>query len=105
MRKGFLKYEEMREYFPIHDFATAPFWISLYMRKIWFSFSIVYNQNNFWSCSGSKTDQNFYTWKLSFVSKFMLRSNTICRWFTYVHYCPRKVFMFFFLLSYDKHLL
>ncbi len=45
MRKGLLiQYEEMRKYFPIyeeavsHDFATAPFWISLYMRKIWLSF-------------------------------------------------------------------
>ena len=41
MRKGFLIYEEMRKYFPIYekplvtyDFATAPFGISLYMRKI-----------------------------------------------------------------------
>ncbi len=43
MRKGFLIYEEMRKYFPIYcmrrplviyDFATAPFLISLYMRKI-----------------------------------------------------------------------
>jgi hypothetical protein len=43
MRKGFLIYEEMRKYFPYlrrplviypYDFATAPFWISLYMRKI-----------------------------------------------------------------------
>jgi hypothetical protein len=41
MRKGFLMYEEMRKYLVIYeeavviyDFATAPFWISLYMRKI-----------------------------------------------------------------------
>jgi hypothetical protein len=45
MRKGFLIYEEMRKYlvtyeeaFVIHDFATTPFWIFLYMRKISFSF-------------------------------------------------------------------
>jgi hypothetical protein len=47
MRKGFLIYEEMRKYLVIYeeavslikyDFATAPFWISLYMRKILFSF-------------------------------------------------------------------
>jgi hypothetical protein len=25
MRKGYLIYEEMRKYFPIYDFATAPF--------------------------------------------------------------------------------
>ncbi len=46
-RPGFLIYEEMRKYFPIyegrrplviHDFATAPFWISLYLRKILFLF-------------------------------------------------------------------
>ncbi len=37
MRKGFLIYEEMRKYFTIYeepwviyDFATDPFWISLY---------------------------------------------------------------------------
>jgi hypothetical protein len=41
MRKGFLIYEEMRKYssymrrpLVIYDFATAPFRISLYMRKI-----------------------------------------------------------------------
>jgi hypothetical protein len=40
MRKGFLIYEEMRKYLVINkeavslDFATAPFWISLYRRKI-----------------------------------------------------------------------
>ncbi len=28
----------MRRPLVIYDFATAPFWISLYMRKIWFSF-------------------------------------------------------------------
>jgi hypothetical protein len=37
-RKGFLIYEEMRKYEEavifIYDFATASFWISLYMRKI-----------------------------------------------------------------------
>jgi hypothetical protein len=39
MRKGFLIHEEMRKYFPIqymrrpaviYEFATAPFWISIY---------------------------------------------------------------------------
>jgi hypothetical protein len=43
MRKGFLIYEEMRKYLVIYeetavnliyDFPTAPFWISLYTRKI-----------------------------------------------------------------------
>ncbi len=47
MRKGFLINEEMCKYLVIqymrrslviYDFATAPFWISLYMRKIWFLF-------------------------------------------------------------------
>jgi hypothetical protein len=45
MRKGFLKYEEMRKYLPIYeeavshsvyDFATDPSLISLHMRKILF---------------------------------------------------------------------
>ncbi len=27
-----------------YDFATAPFWISLYMRKFWFSFLSVYTR-------------------------------------------------------------
>ncbi len=49
MRKGFLTYEEMLKNVPIYeeavshlpyDFATAPFWISLYTRKLWFSFFI-----------------------------------------------------------------
>jgi hypothetical protein len=47
MRKGFLIqymrkckniYPYMRRPLVINDFATAPFWISLYMRKILFSF-------------------------------------------------------------------
>jgi hypothetical protein len=45
MRKGFLKYEEMRKYLfiqrrplVIYDSATAPFWISLHMRKLNFLF-------------------------------------------------------------------
>jgi hypothetical protein len=49
MRKGFLICEEMRNYLVIYekavshthiqyDFATAPFWLSLYMRKNLFSF-------------------------------------------------------------------
>jgi hypothetical protein len=44
MRKGFLKYEEMHEYLyvrsplVIYDFETDPFLISLYKRKILFSF-------------------------------------------------------------------
>jgi len=40
MRKGLLIYQEMRKYLiiyeeplVIHDFATAPFWISLNMRQ------------------------------------------------------------------------
>ena len=32
----------IRKPFLIFDFATAPLWISLYMRKIWFSFFSVY---------------------------------------------------------------
>jgi hypothetical protein len=47
MKKGFLIYEEMRKYLgiqymrrplDIYDFATAPFCISLYMRKKRFLF-------------------------------------------------------------------
>ncbi len=44
MRKGILIYEEMQKFFVIYeeavlviyDFATATFWISSYMRKIFF---------------------------------------------------------------------
>jgi hypothetical protein len=42
MRKGFLIYEEIGKYLFIYDFAAASFWISLYMRKILFSFLSVY---------------------------------------------------------------
>jgi hypothetical protein len=51
MRRGFLIHEEMRKYLTIYeeaighilyDFATAPFWISLYMRKILLSFLSVW---------------------------------------------------------------
>jgi hypothetical protein len=45
MRKGFLIYEGMRKSYMrrplvIFGFATAPYWISLYMRNIFFSFFI-----------------------------------------------------------------
>ena len=52
MRKGFLIqymikcaniFPYMRRPLVIHDFATAPFWISLYLRKILFSFLSVYS--------------------------------------------------------------
>ncbi len=47
MRNGFLIYEKMRKYFSIYEEAVSLwlcnwFWISLYMRKIWFSFLSVY---------------------------------------------------------------
>ncbi len=49
IRKSFLIYEEMRKYLVTYeeavshiDFLTAPFWISLYVRKIVFSFLSVY---------------------------------------------------------------
>jgi hypothetical protein len=35
----------IRKPFLIYDFPTAPFWISLNMRKIWFSFLSVYDPN------------------------------------------------------------
>jgi hypothetical protein len=44
MRKGYLIYEEMCKYMRLRrplvmfDFATVPFWISLGLRKILFSF-------------------------------------------------------------------
>jgi hypothetical protein len=45
MRKGFLIYEEMHKFFPIYEEAVSHIWlctrslfISLYMRKIFFSF-------------------------------------------------------------------
>jgi hypothetical protein len=45
MRKGILIYKEIRKYLIIlrrplvtYDIAASPFWISLYMRKIFFSF-------------------------------------------------------------------
>jgi hypothetical protein len=41
MRKGFLIYEEMRKYSIIFDFANDRFCISLYMRKIFYSFLLV----------------------------------------------------------------
>ncbi len=44
MRKGFLIHEEMRKYLTVYeDFATDPFWIFLYIRKIWLSFLSVNN--------------------------------------------------------------
>ncbi len=51
MTNGLLIYGEIvylrissyiRKPFLIYDFATAPLWISLYMRKIWFSFLTVH---------------------------------------------------------------
>jgi len=38
----------IRKPFLIYDFATVPFWISLYMRKIWFPFFISAGQPCWW---------------------------------------------------------
>jgi hypothetical protein len=54
MRKGFLIYMRKcaniqpykRRPLDIYDFATAPIWISLYMRKILFSFLSVQGQSH-----------------------------------------------------------
>ncbi len=43
MRKCAIISPYMRRPLVIYDFATAPSWISLNMRKIWFSFLSVYN--------------------------------------------------------------
>ncbi len=63
MRKGFLIYGEMRKYFPImrrplviYDFATAPLWISLHMRKIRFSF--YQGRDRGWNGGGVRGDDN-----------------------------------------------
>jgi hypothetical protein len=42
MRKCANISSSMRRLLVINDFATAPFWISLYMRKILFSFLLVH---------------------------------------------------------------
>ena len=44
----------------IYDFATAPFWISLYVRKIWFSFL---------SVCASYTDENILKYRLVWVCR------------------------------------
>jgi hypothetical protein len=38
MGKNLRLYSYIRKPFLIYDFSTAPLWISLYIRKIWFSF-------------------------------------------------------------------
>ncbi len=48
------KFLNMRNPLVIYDFVTAPLWISLYMRKIWFSFFSV------------------YSWKICPVAKFIV---------------------------------
>ncbi len=56
IRKPFLRY----------DFATAPFWISLYMSKIWFSF---------YQCGGGAQIYNCYP--RQYKSKDVVRSDYI----------------------------
>ncbi len=55
----------------IYDFATAPFWTSLYMRKFWFSFSSVY-------CTSHSTDTKAFLvradWHSSDEEAFRLSS-------------------------------
>ncbi len=53
LRKGFLIYEEMRNYLTIYeeavsDFATDPIWISLYRRKTLFYFLISAKRGTRW---------------------------------------------------------
>ncbi len=39
-----------------YDFATAPFWISVYMRKIWFSFLSVYD----WEVAAARLQKKLF---------------------------------------------
>ncbi len=52
----------IRKLFLIYDFATVPLLISLYMRKIWFSFLSVYSNSNIGivhtSSTGDYTQRN-----------------------------------------------
>jgi hypothetical protein len=64
MRKGWTASSNMTKYlrissyirkpFLIYDFATAPLWISLYIRKIWFSFSSVWHWIHNWANSSQR---------------------------------------------------
>ncbi len=49
----------IRKPFFIYDFATAPLWISLYMRKIWFSFLSVYEG---WKGGALRADLRVWAW-------------------------------------------
>ncbi len=69
----------IRKPFFMYDLATAPFWISLYMRKIWFSFLSVRCICTHWIALAQKSASNrlsqftgFYlrdTWKWCFIWK------------------------------------
>ncbi len=55
----------IRKPFLIYDFATAPLWISLYMRKLWFSFLSVYKWKAQWK--SAKGDMSFLLFRESSV--------------------------------------
>ncbi len=69
IRKGFLIYEEMSKYLTkyedalvIYDFATDPFWISLYMRKMLLYFSSVHCSRGEVSATKKEVEKNRVLW-------------------------------------------
>ncbi len=109
MRKSFLIYEEMRNYLvrtlrrPLvrYDFATAPFWISLYMRKILISFLSVRRR---WNLQDNKviiasrfplSQYSFSLWQNEVSSTFVSREVGDRASFNGSKKCP-SLYIFFF---------
>ncbi len=118
MRKGSLIYEEMRQYLIIYEEAVsqtwlctrAPFWISLYMRKLLFYFLSVHYwlpflchvRQNIWVYTCEFSQWLLYTqYNVSFCVSFFIFLWQQCRTFStdfFIYICYRTSFAFFSLL-------
>ncbi len=73
MRKGLLIYEEMRKYLAvrrplvIYDFTAVPLWISLYKRKILFSFLSEYDEVEFYRSIISQFFKDRQQWNILLI--------------------------------------
>ncbi len=74
----------IRKPFLIYDFATAPLRISLYMRKIWFSFLSVYmyNCNHGWVIQETEKWMFGYRWVMNMWIVGTARTNNIIQGWT-----------------------
>ncbi len=101
----------IRKPFPIYDFATAPLWISLYMRKIWFFFFISILWIFWWKqffVASDFSNIRHYRFNLPRFDFFILLHTSTTQFFSYKKFKKTKVWECYHIVSpssFHNHLL